>query len=178
MLGGRDVVGAADPSLLLVSAATHDTASLVASEATLDTIAGQDVTEALARSDTEMRHQLIRSIQRFGLTDQLGVGGHPGLMTLEPRCALPVPGDTVRLLLVQELLGRAIYCLGPIFPSRQHDGPVLAQVLPALDQIMGIVETAMREEDGIRQNSASRGARTHVAAAQIPRAIERLIPTM
>ena len=72
-------------------------------------------------------------------------------MTLEPRCALPVPADAVRLLLVQELLGRAIYCLGPIFPSRQHDGPVLAQVLPALDQIVGIVETAMREEDGLRQ---------------------------
>lgn len=151
VLGGRDVVGAADPSLLLVSAATHDSASLAAARATLDTIARQDVTEALARSDTELRRQLIRSIQRFGVTDQLGVGGYPGLVILEPRRALPVPADAVRLLLVQELLGRAIYCLGPIFPSRQHDGPVLAQVLPALDQVVGIVGTAMREEDGLHQ---------------------------
>jgi glutamate-1-semialdehyde 2,1-aminomutase len=151
VLGGRDVIGAADPSLLLVSAATHDTASLAATEATLDSIARQDVVEALARSDTELRHQLIRSIQRFGLTDQLGVGGYPGLVTLETRGVLPVPPDAVRLLLVQELLARAVYCLGPIFPSRQHDAPVLGQVRLALDQIVGILETALREQNGLRQ---------------------------
>jgi glutamate-1-semialdehyde 2,1-aminomutase len=143
VLGAREVVGAAGPSLLSVSAATHDAASLAATEATLDTMAQPKFREGLARSDAELRNQIAQSIQRFGLTDQISVGGHPGLVTLEPRRALRVSMNSLRLLLVQELLRRGIYCLGPMFPSRQHGGPVLARVTRALDQVAGIISAAV-----------------------------------
>ena len=151
VLGSREVVGAAGPSLLSVSAATHDAASLAAAEATLDAIARPNAREALARTDAGLRNQVAQSIERFGLADRLGVGGHPGLVTLEPRRALRVPMNGLRLLLVQELLARGIYCLGPIFPSRQHGGPVLAQVTQALDQVLGIIRAAVDGDDHLRQ---------------------------
>jgi len=151
VLGAREVVGAAGPSLLSVSAATHDGASLAAAEATLDTIARPEVGKTLARSDAELRSQLSQSIQRFGLADHIGVVGHPGLVSLEPRRPLRVPRNTLRLLLVQELLRRGIYCLGPIFPSRQHAGPVLARAARALDEVVGIIGAAVVENDCLDQ---------------------------
>ena len=151
VLGSREVVGAAGPSLLSVSATTHDAASLAAAEATLDAIARPNAREALARTDAELRNQLTHSIQRFGLADRLGLGGHPGLVTLEPRRTLRVPMNGLRLLLVQELLARGIYCLGPIFPSRQHGGPVLAQVTQALGQVLGIIRAAVDGDDHLHR---------------------------
>jgi hypothetical protein len=147
VLGARDVVGAAGPSLLSVSAATHDAASLAATEATLDTMARPEVREALARSDAELRNQVTQLIQRFGLADRIGVAGHPGLVSLEPRRALRVPMNTLRLLLVQELLRRDIYCLGGIFPSRQHDERVLARVARALDEVGAIIGAVAAGDD-------------------------------
>jgi glutamate-1-semialdehyde 2,1-aminomutase len=147
VLGSRTVVGAAGPSLLSVSAATHEAASLAATEATLDTITRPEVAEALQRSDAELRNCVTCSIQRFGLADRIGVAGHPGLVTLVPRRAARVPIDAVRLLLVQELLGHGVYCLGPVFPSRQHDGSVLPRVKRALGQIVGTIGAALAEDD-------------------------------
>ena len=151
VLGTRDVVGAAGPSLLSVSAATHDAASLAATETTLDRIARPDVMEALARNDAKLRGQITQSIERVGLADRISVAGHPGLVTLEPRPALRVPMNGLRLLLVQELLARGIYCLGPMFPSRQHGGRVLARVMRALGQVAGIISAAAEGDDSLRQ---------------------------
>jgi hypothetical protein len=55
--------------------------------------------------------------------------------------------NTVRLLLVQELLRRGIYCLGGIFPSRQHDERVLARVARALDEVVAIIGAAAAGDD-------------------------------
>jgi len=151
VLGAHEVVGAAGPSLLSFSAATHDAASLAATQATLATMARPEVREALARSDAELRSHVAHTIERFGLADRLSVAGHPGLVTLEPRSALSVPMNALRLLLVQELLVRGIYCLGPIFPSRQHGGPMLDQVAQALDQVVGIISAAVHEDDHLHR---------------------------
>ena len=148
VLGQRDVVGGTDVGLLLVSAATHEAASLAAAEATLAAVSRPEVAEKLARSDTALRSQLARSIQRLELADRLGVGGHPGLVTLERRSPLAGLPGALRLLLVQELLARGIYCLGAIFPSRQHD-EVMAKILPALDEVLGILKMAMSDETAV-----------------------------
>jgi hypothetical protein len=67
------------------------------------------------------------------------------------RSPLPRPPDALRLLLVQELLARGVYWLGAIFPSPQHDGTVLAQALPALDQVLGVLAAALMDEDSLSQ---------------------------
>lgn len=120
MLGARRVVGAVGPDLLLFSASTHDAATLAAAEAVLARLAEPKVAGLLANADAQLRSTLSLGIEEGRLLDRLQVAGHPGVIVVQPKPASVEDASAIRLLLVQELLARGIYCLGPIYVSAAH----------------------------------------------------------
>jgi glutamate-1-semialdehyde 2,1-aminomutase len=143
--GSRAVVGATGPDLLLFSGSTHDAVALAAADAVLARLAEPEVAAALARADAVLRDALGGGIADGDLKGRLAVVGHPGAAVLQPKAALGVEAGALRLLLVQELLDRGLYCLGPMFASAALDGRALELAYAGIADSMAALSSAVRD---------------------------------
>jgi hypothetical protein len=64
---------------------------------------------------------------------------------LQPKAALGVEAGALRLLLVQELLDRGLYCLGPMFASAALDGRALELAYAGIADSMAALSSAVRD---------------------------------
>ena len=138
---------AAGPGLLLYSGSTHEAVSLAAAEAVLERLATPEVIASLAGAASALGDTLAIAIVDSGLDEQLVVAGYPGAVVPRPRPASSVNGEALRLLLVQELLARGIYCLGPMFASAALDGSVLETVRAGITGAFRVLAQAVRDGD-------------------------------
>lgn len=141
VLGNDALLAPTGPGLLLYSGSTHESVCLAAAEAVLTRLGDPSVAAALAHADAEIRCMLATGVAESCLV----VEGHPGLITLRPRPDTAVGPAEIRLLLVQELLARDVYCLGTIYTSAAHDDAVLEALHRAVAWAMGSVSRAVSE---------------------------------
>lgn len=121
--------------------------SLAAARAVLDKIAQGDVLTRIAAMGERLRGGVEEGIERHGLTDVVGVRGHPAwtLFTFAD-VGTPTPLE-MKTLFIQECARRGVLNIGLHFISFAHDETIIDETLAVYEEVFAVLRQALERRD-------------------------------